>query len=429
MKLLVTGASGYIGRRVMKLAMERSHEVVAASRKPLAAGVEWMHYELDSPSLPAIPRGTRAVIHLAANTSGSDGPSGRVEQAAARSLLSAAQAAGAKVLFVSSQTAREDAPTAYGRTKWIIEQDVLAAGGWVIRPGQVYGGVPEGLFGTLVGLVARLPVLPAFMPSPKVQPIHVDDLALGLIGAAERDDISLRILTLASPDPVSFKSFLSAIAKGRLHRRARFLPVPTLLVSLAGRLMPGPLRNRVGLDRLQSLFALPPIDTQASLLQLRLALRPLQSGMHPLGDDRRRRLVEEARAVLGYVLASRPAADTTRRYVRAIEQLKGGVPMDVPGFVLRRPFSLALLDTRAKLASPWQAELDWRINAATVLAEASVQGASRFLGLGRRSGLVRSAIGLCLAVTREAAWRCAALACGPLLRRAVVAATRAGNGS
>jgi len=37
----------------------------------------------------------------------------------------------------------------------------------------------RGLFGTLVKVVRRLPLLPTFLPAPKIQPIHVDDLAEG----------------------------------------------------------------------------------------------------------------------------------------------------------------------------------------------------------------------------------------------------------
>src|SRR5690606_18848395 len=95
---------------------------------------------------------------------------------AASALLSATTALKARFIFVSSQTAQAGAPTQYGRTKHSIEQLVLESGGIVIRPGMVYGGPSLGLNGTLSRLVRKLPVLPAFLPSPRVQPVHVDDL-------------------------------------------------------------------------------------------------------------------------------------------------------------------------------------------------------------------------------------------------------------
>jgi NADH dehydrogenase len=75
------------------------------------------------------------VLHLAANTSTVSEIDGENEILAARVPLVAADKAGAKLVFVSSQTARYDAPSVYGNTKWRIEQAVLFLDSWVIRPG------------------------------------------------------------------------------------------------------------------------------------------------------------------------------------------------------------------------------------------------------------------------------------------------------
>jgi NADH dehydrogenase len=416
MKLLVTGANGYIGQRLVRLATMQRHQVVTASRRPLAA-MDWLPFDLDQAEDFALPAGVDVLVHLAAVTAPNGDPDGQVQLKAAQALLAACSATGTRLLFVSSQTARQDAPTSYGRTKWQIEQHVLAAGGWVVRPGQVYGAAPAGLFGVLRALVAKLPCLPAFLPAPRIQPIHVDDLAQGMLTLAG-GSVPSGIYHLAAAEPVSFTRFLGAIARHRLRRRRVPLPVPVIAVRLAGVLLGARLQQVLGLDRLESLFALATVDAAPDLQRLQLRLRPLEAGMHPSGHERRRKLLLEARALLGYLLAARPAPGLARRYVRAMEQVRDGQPLPLPAWLARYPSAVALWD-RCGATGRHGAELGWRLQAATALAEASVQGAARFLGLGRASGLLVACRAIGVAVLGEIFWRCAGLLGGAAVRRSL----------
>ncbi|QEZ66453.1 SDR family oxidoreductase [Pseudomonas protegens] len=141
MRIAITGATGYIGRRLVRAARLAGHEILALSRRPMAEpGVTWQAFDL-ADNLPlSLPEDIAVVFHLAVKTQHDFGESS-VEQDAAQRLIEAAAVVGAGVVFVSSQAACADAPTAYGRIKWQIEGKTLAAGGWVVRPGQVYGGL------------------------------------------------------------------------------------------------------------------------------------------------------------------------------------------------------------------------------------------------------------------------------------------------
>ena len=417
MKLVITGLSGYIGESLGKNALNRGHAVIAASRSaPLNKAFTWMKYNLDCQVPLELPAGTNAIIHLAANTSSISNLDYESEVLAARALIAASHQVKAKIIFVSSQTARPDAPTEYGRTKWLIEQEILSSGGLVVRPGLVYGGNEKGLFGSLVGLVKKFPLLPLFLPAARVQSIHVDDLAEGMLRIIERNR-QPGIIHLASPEAISFSRFLSTIAKYRVRKKRWFLPVPVVLIKMIGWILGSRLRVQIGIDRLTSLFELPLMDATEDLMQLGLSLRPLTEGMHPSGSRRRRCLLQEGYALLSYLLKKPPTSSLLRRYVRAVQSLAGDVPIDLPKLFLRVPSLLALLDGFEFASKRQEAEFLWRLDAATVLAEATTYGAYRFLGIGQKSGMFINFLWISRAVICEIFWRILRTLSSPILRR------------
>lgn len=404
MKFFITGASGYIGSRLVSRMRALGHVVVAGSRQPISNGVEWQHYDFLS-GQPTVPVSTDVVLHLAASAS-LDAASEAVELNAAIRLIAAADLAGARFIFVSSQTANADAPTVYGRTKWQIEQAVLAKGGSALRPGQVYGGVEQGLFKILVQLTRRLPVLPRFLPEPLVLPIHVDDLVEALLAQSMRGDARARVLCIGSLEPVPFSVFLSAISQARAGRTPFFLPIPRVLVQAASLLVGSRLRRSTGLERLTSLFRLPPMDTAADMACLGIACRPLSQGMSRSGSDRRTRLLRESQALLTYVLKIRPPGALLRRHVRTIEALRSGLAIGLPDFAMRLPVTIALFDNPRRQGSSALAEFSWRLDSAVVLAEACTTGANRFLAIDKsQSGFLRSLMRIGFAVGEEIFWR------------------------
>jgi NADH dehydrogenase len=414
-RLLVTGASGYIGSHLIALAQKRGHTITAASRRPNENQSNfWTYYELSARPSPELFSNVDVFIHLAANTTSEERADEELEYVAACALLAEIKGKPIKFIFVSSQTAHPNAPTAYGRIKWKIERKVLSAGGWVIRPGQVYGGIPGGLFGRLLDYVSFMPILPAFLPAPLVQPIHVEDLAEGLLRIAENRSFPPGIVSLGSPTPVSFSLFLAAIAKHRLRKKVIFIPIPAVFISLLA-IVAG---NRIlSIKRLHSLITLRPMVTEDDLNKLDLTLRPLSSGMHPSGNSRRRMLLHEARAIFTYVSKTTPEISLIRRYLQAVDEVYDGQPMPLPRICICFPFMIALFDRRSFSTIPTGEKILQRIDAATLLAEASCSGAIHFLGFGKSANPIIRLLIIVRAVVAELFWRMASAAGSPLLRR------------
>ena len=156
--------------------------------------------------------------------------------------------------------------------------------------------------------------------------------------------------------------------------------------------------------------------TTSNLDKLGLVLRPLPAGLHPSGDGRRRHLLREGQALLAYILKEQPDSAVLRRYVRAIESLRDGQAFGLPGAFLNYPILLSLLGKTSWLDDTLGTEFIWRLDAATLLAEASPAGATRFLGFGRRHGLLSSFRLMTNALLSEAFWRLARVFFFPMLR-------------
>ena len=407
-KIAITGAGGYIGSRLVGRALRDGNAVFALGRRPLRrAGVADLSFDLFRPDVPSLPADLDALVHLAADTSGLGVVSPGC-QLRALEALGAAMPSRARLVFVSSQSARADAVSDYGRTKWAIEAAVTRIGGVSVRPGLVYGGPEQGLYGRLCNLVRNLPVLPRFVwPRPITQPIHVDDLVEGLLRIALGDGHPGAIVELAQPQPMPFDSFLDELARCRFGLKKTFVPVPLIailpIVALTGRA----LRRDIGAAQLGALAQTMVMDTAAHLQTSRLTLRPLAQGLEPLAGRRsaslmaRRARLDEGRRLLAYLLDVRPNRSLIARYSRSLEARTADALLDCRGSTARSSLALAVLD-RPDGSHAWERELQHRLALALRIAEASPQSFNRFIGEPTPSSQrLRAASAVMAAIIRE----------------------------
>jgi NADH dehydrogenase len=268
-KVVVTGSNGFIGKCVVEHIRARGWEPIAPGSQ------EW---RLGMPLPPACDKAD-AVIHLAsallkANTNlnaasalDMQGTSLLIEQH--RDLKTAGKRK--KFIFVSSQSAREDAGNNYGKSKWAIERLLEQEDEIVVRPGLVYDSKEGGVFGLFAAL-CKLPVVPVLSQKPCIQPIEVHELADALlrIVAAEQP---LRCYNLGAPAPLTFTEMIQAVAKrtGRPPPLGVHFPVMPVR-GLAALLDFGLGISPPLLERIDGLVAVRPMDTQKSLKVLDMTL-------------------------------------------------------------------------------------------------------------------------------------------------------------
>jgi dihydroflavonol-4-reductase len=222
MRVLVTGATGFIGGHIAKAALAEGWQVRALRRNPAATGhlgdaaVEWVTGDLnDSASLQVALKDIDIFFHAAAyypkrerdTTMAQHMQNARHEM---ESVLSAAKASGLKrMVYTSTLTTIDNPPKSAGRladerdvyplgdfpqsvyfeTKALMEQMALAANNGlevvVTNPTAVFGpGDVHKTLGGLLILVARGYAI-MWLPAP-VNVVDVRDVAAAHIQAAKR---------------------------------------------------------------------------------------------------------------------------------------------------------------------------------------------------------------------------------------------------
>ncbi len=267
MKVLVTGANGFIGRVLCAQLQHDGHQVVAAVRRPCGLANEFVVDENGSTWAQALSR-CDAVIHLAglAHVVHEDvvDPlqafrAANVHASVQLALL-AARAGVRRFVFMSSikvngERTSLDCPftpndipmpeDAYGVSKWEAEQalqTIAQASDMelvVIRPPLVYGPGVKGNFSRLIQWVRVGIPMPLGAVNNKRSMVALDNLvALTTLCAnlAESPKAAGEVFLVSDGDDVSTTELLHRVARAYACK-ARLLPVPTWFLSHAVRLL------------------------------------------------------------------------------------------------------------------------------------------------------------------------------------------------
>ncbi|MDD9206237.1 NAD-dependent epimerase/dehydratase family protein, partial [Georgenia sp. 10Sc9-8] len=274
MRVLVTGASGMLGRGVATALRDRGHEVTTLQRRASGlTGVRALRGSVTDPAVVArATTGQDAVVHLAAKVSfaGPEEEFQHVNVGGTEHLLTAARGAGAeRFLFVSSpsvahtgdaivgegagpaQPARARGP--YARTKAAAEVLALAADApgfavAAVRPHVVWGPGDTQLVERVVQRAAagRLPLLDA--GAALIDTTYVDNAVDALVAALERaEEVHGRALVVTNGEPRPVAELLAGMC-GAAGVRAPSWHVPGRLARLAGAAVETVWRVRPGAD-------------------------------------------------------------------------------------------------------------------------------------------------------------------------------------
>jgi NADH dehydrogenase len=294
--ILVTGATGFVGRSVVRALRVADRPVRCLVREPAKAGtLEAWGCELaqgdmtDAASLRAATEGCDAVVHLVAILTGRPEDFERVMTEGTRALVEAAGVAGVRRIVLMGSLGF-DSPggehVPYYAAKGAMEDAVRGSGiGYtILRPSFVFG--PDGgALQRFARIVRYSPVIPVpGSGTQRVEPIWIDDVARAVVLALDSEE-SLEV-DLGGPEALSWNELWQRIAK-TIGARRRLVHLPVAL-----------LRPQAALfERLPN----PPL-TRDQLRMLELADNVVSdggAGMERLGLRDRMPLDEQLRRALG----------------------------------------------------------------------------------------------------------------------------------
>ena len=270
MRVLVTGATGFVGRTMCVELAQRNHDVHRVIRRLAGPGGRFFNVGDIGPATnwSGALEGVDAVVHLAARVhimrekaENSLEEFRKVNVAGTEHLARAAAASGAKrVVFVStigvngaqtvldqrfSETDQPNPHNAYALSKWEAEQGLLRISGEtgvevvIIRPPLVYGPDAPGNFGSLMRWLKRGLPLPLGAIHNQRSLVALDNLVDLIITCLTHPAAANQTFLVSDGEDLSTTQLLRRMGAA-LGKPARLIPVPPSVLKLGAALVGKP---------------------------------------------------------------------------------------------------------------------------------------------------------------------------------------------
>lgn len=229
MRVMLLGATGFIGSAVLARLVAAKHEVVAVARRrgPDTHGVEWLAMDVARATAAADWQPHVAGIDAVVNCAGvlQDAPGDTTQGVhvdGIAALYEACETAGVRrIVHLSAIGADRDALTSFSATKQAGERALMSRSvDWIVlRPSVVVGRPAYGGSALLRGLAA-LPVLPEVPDAGALQVVQLDEVADSVLFFIEPTAPSRLAIDVAGPERLEFADVVLA------YRRWLRLPEP-----------------------------------------------------------------------------------------------------------------------------------------------------------------------------------------------------------
>jgi uncharacterized protein YbjT (DUF2867 family) len=230
-EVLVAGATGFVGRRLVRALTDAGHAVRALTRHPERYGGPGTPFggDVHKPAtLGAALEGAEAAYYLVHSLGQKDFE--RLDAKAARAFGEAARDAGVgQIVYLGGLGRDDDDLSAHLRSRREVE-GLLAEGGvpvTTLRAGIIVGdgGISWEITRQLVEHLPAM-VTPRWVRT-RTQPIALDDVVRYLVGVLHHPEAKDEVLEIGGPDVLAYKDMLQRVARIE-GRPLPIVPVPLL---------------------------------------------------------------------------------------------------------------------------------------------------------------------------------------------------------
>jgi nucleoside-diphosphate-sugar epimerase len=212
LKLVITGANGFIGEALARHFANQGHQVTALVRhlyKVPPANIQYRTFDLASFGSDVIPNDTDVVIHAAYSQAYDHNRD--INLKATQRLAEISHRKKVKqFVFISSLSGHSEAISNYGKSKWATKNLLNLNLDLILEPGLVIGN--DGLFISMWRLVKQNTIIPIFNQGRQsIQYIHIDDF-VNITEQCVTNQIT-GYYPMAHPQSMDMKSFIKTIAQ------------------------------------------------------------------------------------------------------------------------------------------------------------------------------------------------------------------------
>lgn len=238
MRVLVTGATGFVGGYLVPALLDAGHDVVAMTRDESTydppAGVSVVEGDLLDPETLAIPDDVQAAYYLVHSLE-TGGEFAERDRRAAENFTTMAEEAGIeRVIYLGGLGASGDSLSEHLASRQEVEA-VLRAGAYDLTTlrAAVIVGKGSASFQMVRQLVERLPIMiaPRWLETD-VQPIAISDVISYLVGVLDHPETAGETYEIGGPEVLTYREMLQRTAQ-ILGKRRIILTVPVLTPRLS----------------------------------------------------------------------------------------------------------------------------------------------------------------------------------------------------
>ncbi len=288
MRIAVTGASGFIGRNLIRELTTTGHQIIAFYNRQFpqfsASNLTWIKVDIHSlESLKGGLAGVEIIYHLVGIIA--ETKELTFEQTVTvgtRNLITAAKFCHAKkIIYLSALGTSPTAESKYFQTKWAAEESVRNSGleYLILRPSIIFGQ-DDKFLNKFTGIIRYSPIIPLVGNGRQpLQPIYIKDLINILRESLSSHRAINKVIEIGGPEKYEFREII-AILKKILNKKRINIYIPIWFLQLAAIIMEKIIKpSPVTVDQLKMLSAGSTCDNSELIRIYGIRLTKLENGL------------------------------------------------------------------------------------------------------------------------------------------------------